>query len=130
MSRWFVVKLALAWAGNAAGIWVAAKIFDGLGYDGEWGVLLLAAAVLALVNMIVRPIVILLALPAVILSLGLVLILVNALMLWLTDAIIPRFDVSGFWTTVGAALVISGVNLVVHWIVPEERWLARRRAPV
>jgi len=125
--QWLLVKLALAWLGNAAGIWVAAKIFDGLGYDGDWGVLLLAAAVLALANTFVRPIVILLTLPAVVLTLGLALILVNALMLWLTDAIIPRFDVEGFWTTVGAALVISFVNLVVHWVVPEERWLAVRR---
>jgi uncharacterized membrane protein YvlD (DUF360 family) len=49
-------------------------------------------------------------------------------MVWLTDLLIPRFDVSGFWTTIGAALVISLVSLIVHWIVPEDRWLERRRA--
>jgi len=57
----------------------------------------------------------------VILSLGIVLLLINAFMLWITDKIVSPFEVSGFWTTVGAAAIIWVVNMLVHGILRPER---------
>jgi putative membrane protein len=113
--------LVFGWASNLLAIWVASLVFDGVTYDAKFWVLAVAALVFVLVNAIVRPIVILLALPAVILTLGIALIFVNALMLWITDKVVPPFEVSGFWTYVGAAVLIWLVNMVVHGIFKPEK---------
>jgi putative membrane protein len=115
------VRLIIGWLVNVLAIFVASKAFSSLSYDGELWVLALAGLVLGVANHIVRPIVILLALPAVILTLGIALLFINALMLYLTDLIIPPFDVGGFWQTVGAALIIWGVNVIVHGVLKSER---------
>jgi putative membrane protein len=86
-----------------------------------------AGLVFGLVNAVVRPLVILLALPAVILTLGFALLLVNALMLWLTDVIVGPFEVSGFWTAVGAAIIVWLVNWALAALLRPER---RRRIQV
>jgi putative membrane protein len=117
-----VLWLAFGWTSNLLAIWVASLVFDGVSYEGKFWVLALAALVFVFVNAVIRPIVILLTLPAVILSLGIVLFLINALMLWITDQFVSPFEVSGFWTTVGAAAIIWIVNMLVHGIFrPEQR---------
>jgi putative membrane protein len=115
------VRLIIGWLVNVLAIFVASKAFSSIDYDGELWVLALAGLVLGLANHIVRPIVILLAFPAVILTLGIALLFINALMLYLTDLIVPPFDVGGFWQTVGAALIIWGVNVIVHGVLKSER---------
>ena len=106
--------LATGWASNLAAIWVSSLIFDGVSYDDKFWVLAVAALVFLLVNAVIRPIVILLTLPAVILTLGILLLFINAFMLWITDKVVPPFEVQGFWTTVGAALIIWLVNMALH----------------
>ena len=114
--------LGFGWASNLLAIWVTSLIFDGVTYDDKFWVLAVAALVFLLANAIIRPIVILLTLPAVILTLGILLLFINAFMLWITDKLVPPFEVSGFWTYIGAVIVIWLVNLVVQWILkPEER---------
>jgi putative membrane protein len=107
-------RLVLSWLTNVAALFVAAWIVPGVGYGDEAWALALAGLVLGVVNLVIRPLVILLALPAVILTFGLALLLVSALMLYLTDLIVPDFETGGFWSTVGAALVVWAVNLVLH----------------
>jgi putative membrane protein len=114
------MRLAISWVFNVVAIYLAALAFGGIDYD-EWWVLLLAGLVLAVVNMILRPIVIVLTLPAVILTLGLALFLVNAFMLWLTGLIVPPFEVTGFWTTLGGAALVWAVNAVLHAVLRAER---------
>src|ERR671925_405593 len=94
--------LVFGWASNLLAIWVASRIFDGVTYDGEFLVLAVAALVFVFVNAIVRPFVI-------------------VLMLYFTDLIVPPFEVRGFWTTFGAALIIWLVNMVVHGVFKPER---------
>jgi putative membrane protein len=113
--------LVFGWASNLLAIWVASLGFDGVSYDDKIWVLAVAALVFAFVNAVVRPIVILLTLPAVILSLGIALLFVNALMIYLTDLLVPPFEVSGFWTVVGAAALIWLVNMLVHAVFRPER---------
>ncbi len=121
------VRFAFSWLSNVVAIWVATLVLDGITYGDRFWVLLLAGLVFGIVNLIVRPIVVLLALPAVILTLGIALLFVNALMLYLTDLIVPDFEVRGFWTTVGGALIVWLVNLVIHGLLrpAEEQPLVR-----
>ena len=114
--------LAFTWASNLLALWVTSLIFDGVTYDDRFWALAVAALVLSVVNAIIRPIVVLLTLPAVIITLGLILLFINAFMLWITDKLVPPFEVSGFWTYIGAVIIIWLVNLVVHRVFrPEEK---------
>ncbi len=110
---------------NAAALAAAAWIFDGIKIGSPGGdtsdevvTLLLVAALFGVVNAIVTPIVKLLSLPFIILTLGLFLLVVNALMLLLTEEIAQALDlafqVDGFWTAVGGALVISLVGMALN----------------
>jgi putative membrane protein len=123
----FPVRFAFSWLSNVVANWVATLVFDGINYGNRFWVLLLAGLVFGIVNLIVRPIVVLLALPAVILTLGIALLFVNALMLYLTDLIVPDFEVGGFWTAVGGAIIVWLVNLAIHGVLrpAEDQTLAR-----
>ena len=110
---------------NAAALAAAAWIFAGIsvGSDGadttdQAVTLLLVAALFGVINAIVTPIVKLLSLPFIVLTLGLFLLVVNALMLMLTAAIADALDidftVDGFWTAVGGGLVISLVGMALN----------------
>ena len=81
---------------------------------------MLASLVFSLVNAVIRPIVVLLTLPAVIITLGIGLLFINALMLWITGKIVPSFEVSGFWTAVGGALFIWIAHLLLDAILKPE----------
>ncbi|MHB8242001.1 MAG: phage holin family protein [Solirubrobacteraceae bacterium] len=108
------LRLLIVWLGNCLGLALAAAILPAVSYGEDLGTLLAAGAILGLVNFALRPIVILMTLPAVILSLGAALLLVNALMVWLTSAIVPSLKVGGFWSTLAAAIVIWIVNMALR----------------
>lgn len=81
--------------------------------------LLLAALILSLLNAVLKPLLILLALPFVLLTLGFGLVLINALLLWVTDLLVPGFEVSGFWSAVGGAIVISIAQIFLSAVTGE-----------
>ena len=119
--------LVFGWASNVLGIWVTSLIFDGVTYDDKIWVLAVAGLVLFLANAIIRPIVIILTLPAVILTLGVLLLFINAFTLWIADKIVPPFEVSGFWTYLGSVIIIWLVNMIVYGIFrPENRETKRQ----
>ncbi len=105
-----LARLVIAWLSNCVALLVAAAVIPAIGYGQAAGTLLLAGAILGFVNFAIRPAIILLTLPAVILSLGLMLLVINALMLWLTSRIVTGFTIGGFWSTVGGALIVWVVN--------------------
>jgi putative membrane protein len=102
----------LAWLANIAALAIADWLFSGVSIDG-WG-LLIGAAVLAIANTIIKPILTLLTLPLVIITLGLFLFVINVAMLALAEWIAPDFSIDGFWTYVGATIVVWLVNYVLH----------------
>ena len=108
------LRLIVTWLSNCVGLLVASAIVPAISYRHDLGTLLLAGLVLGIVNFALRPLVIEMTLPAVILSLGVALLLVNALMLWLTSKLVTGFHVGGFWSTVGGALVMWLVNLALR----------------
>jgi putative membrane protein len=113
---------------NCIALWIASVVIGPIGYGHKFGTLVLAGLVLGLVNFALRPIVILLTLPAVILSLGLSLLLVNALMLWVTSRFVTGFHVGGFWSVVGGALVMWVVNMALRPWTGFSRRRSRRRS--
>jgi len=88
-------------------------LFTGIQLD-NWQAVVGGAILLALVNAYLRPLILLLTLPFNILSLGLFTFVVNATMLKVVSWLLPGFHVTGFWTAVGAALVISFVSSILH----------------
>lgn len=126
-------KLLIAWAGNIVALFAAAALLDGISYGDGWWALVVAALVFSVVNAFVRPVVFLLSLPLIVLTLGLALFFVNLLMLYLTSWLVDDFTIDGFWSAVGATIVIWLVNAALSATVfrrfeQEERDERRRRA--
>jgi putative membrane protein len=88
---------------------IVAYVLPGIVVSSFWSAML-AAAVLGLINMLVKPIFILLTLPITIVTLGLFLLVINALMFWLAGSILKGFQVNGFWWAVGGALFYSVIS--------------------
>ena len=103
---------------NALAIWLATEIVPGIEARSATAVLV-AGLVLGLVNAIVRPILLVLTLPLTLVTLGLFLFVLNALCLWLTSAVVPGFDVRGFWPAFGGALLVSALSWVVNGFVSD-----------
>jgi putative membrane protein len=110
-----IMYLLLAWLANIVSLMVADWMFDGVSIE-RWWPLLLGAAVLGIANTIIKPILTLLTLPLVIVTLGLFYFVINVLMLAIAEWIAPDFSIDGFWTYVGATIVVSIVNWAMYWI--------------
>jgi len=110
-----ILFLLFAWLANVLSLAVADWIFSGVHIDGIWP-LVIGGAVLGIANTIVKPILTILTLPLVLVTLGLFLFVINILMLLLTEWIAPDFSIDGFWTYVGATLVVMIVNYILHAI--------------
>jgi putative membrane protein len=111
----FFLRVAIA----ALGLWLAAQILPGLQFDGPW-VLIGAALLLGVVNAIVRPIAVILTLPLTLLTLGLFLLVINAGMVGLVALLLDGFRVSGFWTALGASLIVSVVSWAASGLISDK----------
>lgn len=113
----FVIRLLV----NAVALWVATRIVPGVTYGGDVLPFLGVALVFGVVNAVVGPAAKLLALPLIILTLGVFLLVVNGLLLWLTSVVSGAlglgFHVSGFWSAFFGALVVSVVSVVLSMLV-------------
>jgi putative membrane protein len=108
-----VAELLARFVGNLAALWVASEVFDQMTYGDSFWVLVLAALVFTIVNWVVKPVVAILSIPLIIVTLGVAYFFVNVLMLLVTDWVVPDFEAGGFWTVVGATVLIWLVNLVI-----------------
>ena len=100
----------------ALGLWAATASLGGFVIDSPT-TLILAGLLLGVVNAIVRPIAVVLALPALLLTVGLFLLVINAAMLGLVALILPGFHIAGFWTAVGGSIVVSLVSWIASWFI-------------
>ncbi len=112
----FLMRLAVAWAVNAAALWVADALWDGVTINGA-AAFLIGSAVLGIANAIIKPILALLTLPLIVVTLGFFYLLINIAMLALAEWIAPDFSINGFWTYVGTVAVIWVVNLVADKVL-------------
>lgn len=123
IQRWIISTLAVL---------VATYVVPGIKFD-RWQDLLVATLVLGLLNSFLRPLLLLLSLPLVIVTLGLFTIVINALLLLLVSALLgpEHFKVDGFWTAFWGALIISVVSILLNSITGsgESRVTVRRGPP-
>ena len=100
----------------ALGLWAASEMLGGFVIDTA-GTLIVAGLLLGVVNAFVRPIALLLSLPALVLTLGLFLLVINAAMLGLVALMLKGFQVGGFWNAVLGALIVSIVSWIGSWFI-------------
>jgi len=100
------------WIVTAVAVFVAAPIV-GIDYGGSLGCLLGASLLLGIVNAFVRPVLLLLSIPLILLTLGVFILIINALMLKFVSEIVPCFKVYGFWNAVFGAIIISFVSWIL-----------------
>jgi len=104
-------KILVNWVLSAFCLYILSFLFSGIYFSG-FGAALVAAVVMGLVNVIVKPILSILSLPITILTLGLFSLVINALMLMLTSSFVPGFSIGGFGTAFFAAIVLSVLNML------------------
>ncbi len=116
-------RLALRWAVIAVGVAVASNTSTGISYDGPgswgphgWGTLALVALALGLLNIWIKPLLVLFTLPFVVLTLGLGMWIINACLFKLAGALVPGFVVAGFSSALWGALVVSIISMLAHWL--------------
>ena len=104
----------------AVGLWIADAIVPGVAIAG-FGAIVLAAAVLGFLNAIVRPILVVLSLPFVVVTLGLFLLVLNAAMFGLAAWLLDDFRVDGFWSAVLGSLVVSAASWTAAVLTSDNR---------
>ena len=112
----WVVRFAIAAAINVLALIIADWAFDGVSI-GRWGSIILAGVVLGLANVFLKPLVTFIALPLILLTFGIAYFFVNVVMLLFTEWVTPDFSIDGFWTYVGATIVVWLVNWIVWTLV-------------
>lgn len=100
------------------GLFIAARLLPGIAYGEKLRVIIVAALVFSLVNAVVRPLIVLLSLPAIILTLGFFTLVINTLMLYLVSIIYPRFQVETFGAALLAVIIVWLVNYAVSVFLP------------
>jgi putative membrane protein len=109
----FLLSLLLGWGVNVVALLVVDGLFDGVEI-GRWGPILVGAAVLGIANAVVKPVLAVLTFPLIIVTLGLSYFAINVAMLALAEWIAGDFSIDGFWTYVGATIVIWLVNWILN----------------
>lgn len=119
MQRQFLIFL-IRWPLNSLGLWIAVRLL-GTGYseaqvDASIGVFLLAGLIFSIVNSILKPVVIILSLPAILLTLGLFILVVNGIMVWLSLQLSPGLEMS-FGNSILAGMILALINYIVSSVV-------------
>ncbi|MGB2951804.1 MAG: phage holin family protein [Gaiellaceae bacterium] len=113
-----VPSVAVTWAINAAALWVANALWDGVSIHG-WAAYLIGSVVLGLANTLLKPVLAILTLPLIIVTLGFFYLVINIAMVALAEWITPNFDIDGFWSYVGVIVVVWAVNWLVRGLLDE-----------
>ena len=106
--------LAITWLFNTCALYVATWLLAGLSYGDDWWTLLVAGLVFTLVNSFLKPVLAILSIPFIVVTLGIFYFLINVLMLYLTDWLVPQFTIETFWWGALAAVLVSIVNGILH----------------
>lgn len=122
-----MINLLIRLAVNAVALWIAAWVVGGIDLSSGFWSILLVAIIFGVVNALIKPLATLLSIPAIILTLGLFTLVVNAAMLGLTAALTDSLDIDGFWSALLGAIVISLVSWALSMFLPDDDDFDRRR---
>ena len=113
LTRWLVCSL---------GLWIAANFLgSSISYDNKLRVIVIAGLVLAIINIVIKPILIVFSLPAILLTLGLFMIIINGLTVFIASKLYHPLHVTNFWAAVFAGMVIGLVNYLVTAILEDTK---------
>ncbi len=116
----FIYRFALRWFVCGLGLWIAAGLLsDSVSYDSRLMVIVIAGFILAAINAVIKPILVLLSLPAILVTLGLFMVVINGLTVWLASVLYQPFHVTNFWAAIVTGLIIGLVNYLVTAILEE-----------
>ncbi len=109
LTRWFVCVL---------GLWLASRFLSNyISYKDGFGTLVMAGLVLAIVNFLIKPILILFSLPAIVFTLGLFMVIINGFIVFLVSKLYTPLHVTNFWAAIFAGMVIGLVNYLVTTVM-------------
>ena len=111
-----MLSLIARWIINAGALLLVAYLYPGVQVR-DFVAALIAALVLGLVNALIRPILVILTLPVTLLTLGLFLFVINALLFWMVAELVSGFMVSGFWAALVGSILYSLITLVTSWLL-------------
>lgn len=111
----------LRWGASVLGLWVAGAILgaDKLYVGGQFSTLLIGGLLLALVNMLVKPFIVFLSLPAIMITLGLFMLVVNGLTILIVSWLYSPFEVAGLWAAIAAGIIVGLVNYLISIAVKD-----------
>ena len=112
------MRFLMRWLVTSLGLWIAAGLLHhSINYQGGIGVILVAGLILALVNAVLKPFIVILSLPAILLTLGLFMVIVNGLMVYIVSKLYAPLEITSFWSAILAGLIIGLVNYLVSTVL-------------
>ena len=110
------MKLLLKWLLSAAALLLVAYLYSGVEVR-SFGAALVAAFVIGLFNVVLRPVLVVLTLPVTVVTVGLFLFVINALMFWAASGVLSGFHVNGFWAALIGSLIYSALGVLIDAVV-------------
>jgi len=110
-----VVQLLLRWCVLAVGVTIATKVINGIHCDSR-ETLIVVVLLLSFFNAVLKPLLMLFAMPFIVMTLGFGIVLINALLFYWAGNLVTGFHVASFWSAIGGAVVVSATNLVISVI--------------
>jgi len=124
----WLIRLVLGWGANLLALWLASRWIESVRYR-DFTALAIAAGVLAVVNLVVKPLLTIVSCLLIIATLGVALFFVNMAMVALTAWLVPGFGVGGFWSVAGTTLIVWAANVLVQTAVERVEKRRKKRAP-
>jgi putative membrane protein len=121
MKQGFLVRFSVRWLVSSLGLWIAAALLgpERLSVGGRWGAWIGAGFFLALVNMLLKPVLVFLSIPALLLTLGLFLLVVNGFMILVASWIYDPLYVKNLGVAIVAGIIVGLVNFLVTQIIED-----------
>ena len=114
------MKLLLQWLLSAGALLLVAQLYSGVQVQ-SFASALWAVVVISLLNMLVRPVLLVLTLPVTMLTMGLFIFVINGLLFWAVANVVDGFHVAGFWAAVGGALLYSVISWTLSTLLFQQR---------
>ena len=111
-----MLRMLVSWGVNALALWISSSLFSGVSIHGFWAYAI-GAAVLAIANTILKPVLALLTLPLIVFTFGLFYLLINIAMVALAEWIAPDFSIDGFWSYIGVIFIVWVVNWAMYSLI-------------
>jgi putative membrane protein len=122
MHRPSFIRFLTRWLVCSLGLWIAASFLSSsITYESRLPVIIIAGLVLAVINVIVKPILIIFSLPAILFTLGLFMVIINGLTVFIASKLYRPLHITNFWAAVFAGMVIGLVNYLVTAILEDVR---------